>query len=185
MPASPARRPSATATSRPTSSTTPSPRNRRPALGRCNYEQLKSGSVAHQRPPGPQRSPGPAFSKASPVARTLKQLDRTRRIPFERAGGAPRRQGAATPLAMKPPAAAAANCFTGAAGSDSPRRRHAASPGTRQLCFSCGQCLGICPLGVFRRDDGWRVTAEPDACTGCGRCRQVCPVGAIAGGQNE
>jgi uncharacterized protein (DUF39 family)/NAD-dependent dihydropyrimidine dehydrogenase PreA subunit len=154
------------------------PSSRRPALGRCNYEQLKSGSVAVNGRPVPS-SPLVSYRKSRQVARVLKEWieqgifflsEPVERIPA---------RGSARPLSLKPPARAGLfyrrPCGTPVPGDG---RRIAWNEG---LCFSCGQCLGVCPAGVFRRDGEWRVRADSDRCTGCGLCDRVCPVGAIAG----
>ena len=153
----------------------PSPR--RPVLGRFNYEQLKSGSVrlgGREVPAAPLVS----YAQSKRVAVTLKQWIEggtfTLSEPAARLPG----QGSSRPLAQKEPRPE--------------RPRPAPPPRTgaqriswrEELCFSCGQCLGICPSRVFRHDPGWRVTAEPERCTGCGLCDRVCPVGAITGEPN-
>jgi len=47
-------------------------------------------------------------------------------------------------------------------------------------CVGCGQCLGVCPAGVFGWDGGGKAAAQnPDACIDCRRCLQACPAGAI------
>jgi uncharacterized protein (DUF39 family)/NAD-dependent dihydropyrimidine dehydrogenase PreA subunit len=151
--------------------------NRRPALARCNYQQLKTGMVVINDRLVPA-SPLASFRKAKEVACTLKQwIEKGEFLlsaPAERIPA----HGSARPLALKPPQRQ--GLFY--------RRRPEGSPGAASgriawkapLCFSCGQCLGVCPAGVFHRDAGWQVTADEAACTGCGRCDRVCPVGAIS-----
>ena len=46
-------------------------------------------------------------------------------------------------------------------------------------CVGCGECLNVCPAGVFAWGGGKAVAADPGACIRCGRCLQACPVGAI------
>ena len=154
----------------------------RPVLGRFNYEQLKSGSV---RIAGREAAAAPlaSFSKARRVALVLKQWIEQGSFTLSKPAAKIPAQGCAAPLAQKP-LPARPDLFY--------RRRPAAFARSAPsritwdegLCFSCGQCLGICPAGVFHRDAEWRVTAAVDGCTGCGLCDRVCPAGAIAGGQN-
>ncbi len=134
------------------------PARRRPALGRCSYEQLKSGAVAING----RRVP------SSPLAS------------YREAG----RVGAARPLVIQPPAQRP-RLFYRREQEPLPRPAGAGIAWDAGRCFSCGQCLGICPAGVFRRDAGWQVTAAVQHCTGCGQCAQVCPVGAISGGDHD
>lgn len=149
---------------------------RRPVLARCSYEQLKSGAVrigGRDVPAAPLSS----LHMAGRVAGELKERIERGRF-FLTAAVAPLpRQGAANPLALSP--AADETRFRRPAGRLEPGRRMA---WLGERCFSCGQCLGVCPAGVFRRDDSWQVAAEPERCTGCGLCDRVCPVGAIGGG---
>ena len=168
----------------------------RPVLGRCNYEQLKSGTVKVNGREVPA-SPLASFHKAKLVARALKQRieqglfflsDPVAKLPS---------QGLAKPLILKPPLPRPGLFYRRRTGT-SPHRigtsphRVGTSPrpaGKRitwneSLCFSCGQCLGICPAGVFCRDAEWRISADAGRCTGCGRCDRVCPVAAIIGGKN-
>jgi len=157
--------------------------NCRPALGRFNYEELKSGSVRlnGRRVPA---SPLASFRMAGRIAAALKDwIERGEFLLSAPAAVLPA-CGSSAPLAMKPPPQRRERFY---------RRRKEVLPrpvGSRiswdaGACFSCGQCLGICPTGVFRRDAGWRVKATVAACTGCGCCQGVCPVGAIRGGRNE
>jgi NAD-dependent dihydropyrimidine dehydrogenase PreA subunit len=46
-------------------------------------------------------------------------------------------------------------------------------------CVGCGECLNVCPAGVFAWGGGKAVATDPGACIRCGRCLQACPVGAI------
>lgn len=46
-------------------------------------------------------------------------------------------------------------------------------------CTGCGDCLQVCPHGVFSFDGSKAVAGNPDACTLCGRCLQVCQTSAI------
>jgi uncharacterized protein (DUF39 family)/NAD-dependent dihydropyrimidine dehydrogenase PreA subunit len=153
------------------------PTNRRPALGRFNYEQLKSGSVriGDRRVP---TSPLVSYSKSRQVAMTLKQWIERGEFLVSAPTAKISSQGSARPLKQIDPPLRPALFYRRQAG-------HPPGPAGGRIawdagqCFSCGQCLGICPASVFRRDADWRVTANETACTGCGRCENVCPVGAI------
>ncbi|MCU0237210.1 MAG: 4Fe-4S binding protein [Acidobacteria bacterium] len=158
------------------------PANRRPALGRCSYEQLKSGSVCINGRLVPS-SPLSSYREAGRVARTLQAWIEDGSfllsMPAAPIGG----PGAARPLVIQPPPQRPP-LFYRREQETLPRPAGARMAWNAERCFSCGQCLGICPVGVFRRDAGWQVTAAREDCTGCGQCAQVCPVGAIAGGDH-
>ncbi len=155
--------------------------NRRPALGRCNYEQLKSGSVAVNGRQVPSASLS-SFHEAARVAGTLKRWIERGEFLLSAPAAPLATHGAAAPLATKPPAARR-ELFYRRGQEAIPRAAGIRITWDATLCFSCGQCLGICPLGVFRRDDSWQVTAEPAACSGCGRCQTRLPRGSDRGRQ--
>jgi len=46
------------------------------------------------------------------------------------------------------------------------------------LCIECGQCLGICPKGVFYQRE-WSIVADFSRCNGCLLCSDICPTRAI------
>ena len=154
------------------------PARQRPLLGRCSYEQLKSGVVRLRGRDIPV-SPLSSLHMARRIAHTLKERIEQGTFQLNTPAAKLPAQGAAGPLTITPPRP------------DSLSRR----PGSRvtagerivwerELCFSCGQCLGLCPAGVFRRDGNWQVEADEESCTGCGLCDRVCPVGAIHGGNH-
>ncbi len=154
------------------------PARRRPQLGRCSYEQLKSGAVRLRDRDVPA-SPLSSLHMARRVARTLKERIEQGSFQLSLPAAKLPAQGAAGPLAIRPPRP----------GPFFPRPGSRVAAGERiawekELCLSCGQCLGICPAGVFRRDHDWQVTAAGRHCTGCGRCDRVCPTGAIHGGNH-
>lgn len=153
------------------------PSNRRPVLGRFNFAQLKSGSVPlnGRRVPA---SPLASFRMAGRIASALKGwIERGEFLLSAPAEKLPP-LGSARPMTQLKPPPGPSHFFRRPAA-------HPPGPGGGRLawdagsCFSCGQCLGICPAGVFRRDDQWRVTADEASCTGCGLCAGVCPVGAV------
>jgi NAD-dependent dihydropyrimidine dehydrogenase PreA subunit len=45
----------------------------------------------------------------------------------------------------------------------------------------CGQCIKVCPVGIFTSNDDYpkRVEAHEDECTLCNLCLQGCGVDAI------
>lgn len=48
-------------------------------------------------------------------------------------------------------------------------------------CTGCGACLGACPDGAVRLEDGVAVI-DASRCLGCGLCAADCPAGAITAG---
>jgi len=48
-----------------------------------------------------------------------------------------------------------------------------------ESCIGCGDCLSVCPAGVFAASGGSVVVAQAEACRLCRRCTQVCRTGAI------
>jgi len=47
------------------------------------------------------------------------------------------------------------------------------------LCTGCGQCLEVCPHGVFTRNNRVVRIQDRDGCMECGACARNCPVEAI------
>lgn len=154
------------------------PARRRPVLGRCSYEQLKSGSVRLRGRDVPASSLS-SLHMAGRIARTLKERIERGTFRLNTPAAELPARGSVGPLAIQP--------TTGAAPSRRPASRVDAGEHVaweRELCISCGQCLGICPAGVYRRDADGQVTAVLQHCTACGRCDRVCPTGAIHGGDH-
>lgn len=153
------------------------PQRERPVLGRCSYEQLKSGAVRLRGREVPS-SPLSSFLLAGRIARELKRRIEAGVFRLSAPAAELPRRGAAAPLAMRRPARPLPRPGEG------PRPRHGREPVAwdGERCLSCGSCLNICPAGVFRRDASWRVAASPGRCRSCGRCDRVCPVGAIHAG---
>ena len=46
-------------------------------------------------------------------------------------------------------------------------------------CVGCGECVDICPVGVYEMKDGKSIAVNADECVGCESCIEVC-VKAIA-----
>jgi uncharacterized protein (DUF39 family)/ferredoxin len=155
---------------------------KRPVLGRCTYEQLKSGGVRLQGRDVPA-APLASFHMAARIARTLKEWIEQRRFFLSAPAAGLPASGSARPLTAKPPSPRPALFYRRSS-------EGAIRPGGRIAwradgCFSCGQCLGICPMGVFHRNEEWKIDADTEKCTGCGLCDRVCPAGAITGGSDE
>jgi Pyruvate/2-oxoacid:ferredoxin oxidoreductase delta subunit len=159
------------------------PSRARPVLGRCNYEQLKSGSVdiaGREVLSAPLASP----AQARKVALALKKWIETGSFFLSEPAAPLPAQGSAHPLSLREPTSRPAQFY---------RRqpqisRFHATPfisWNEQSCISCGQCLAICPERVFRHDADWQVTAELERCRECGRCERVCPRNAIVIKKNE
>lgn len=51
----------------------------------------------------------------------------------------------------------------------------------RNLCIGCKRCYSICPMDVFRFDEGKHksVIAYAENCQSCGQCYLNCPVGSL------
>jgi L-aspartate semialdehyde sulfurtransferase len=159
------------------------PSRNRPRLGRCNYEQLKSGSLRindRQVPAAPLVS----YSKSKQVAMTLKKwIEQGDFFLSAPAAGIPA-QGSARPMMQKQPEARPPLFYR---RPSVPPLSHSASAVSwnEELCISCGQCLGVCPERVYRHGADWKVSVELERCTGCGGCGQVCPRGAIVLKKND
>lgn len=51
-------------------------------------------------------------------------------------------------------------------------------------CKRCGQCVDICPEGLFVQEESHtvpKITRRED-CIICGHCVSICPVGAVSHG---
>jgi NAD-dependent dihydropyrimidine dehydrogenase PreA subunit len=48
-----------------------------------------------------------------------------------------------------------------------------------EACTGCGECVEVCPHGVFAMNSHVVRVVRPDACMECGACQKNCPFGAI------
>jgi NAD-dependent dihydropyrimidine dehydrogenase PreA subunit len=47
-------------------------------------------------------------------------------------------------------------------------------------CIDCGECISICPQGVFSFDKDWNITMKQENCVLCGKCVESCPHSALS-----
>ncbi len=45
-------------------------------------------------------------------------------------------------------------------------------------CLRCGMCVGICPFGALKLENG-AIVVDHKKCTLCGLCVKACPVAAL------
>ena len=50
----------------------------------------------------------------------------------------------------------------------------------KKRCLACGECISVCPTGVFDTGRDSPLITNPSACTGCKVCAINCPNGAIS-----
>jgi NAD-dependent dihydropyrimidine dehydrogenase PreA subunit len=48
-----------------------------------------------------------------------------------------------------------------------------------EKCVGDGNCVDVCPVGVFELRDNKAVVVNGDECLGCESCIEVCETGAI------
>jgi NAD-dependent dihydropyrimidine dehydrogenase PreA subunit len=46
-------------------------------------------------------------------------------------------------------------------------------------CKVCGECVKICPVEIYKEQDGKIVVVSTEECTACQSCIQVCESEAI------
>ena len=46
-------------------------------------------------------------------------------------------------------------------------------------CTGDGDCVDVCPVEVYERQDGTAVAVNAEECLGCESCVEVCPSDAI------
>ncbi len=48
-----------------------------------------------------------------------------------------------------------------------------------QKCNACGECVKICPVEIYKLEDGRVVVGNSDECSNCQSCVSVCEPQAI------
>ena len=48
-----------------------------------------------------------------------------------------------------------------------------------EKCVGDGNCVEVCPVGVYELQDNKAVVVNGDECLGCESCLEVCETGAI------
>jgi len=144
----------------------------RPLIKKVSYKELKSGLVEINGKTV-RTSPLSSLHLARKVALILKEkIERGEfllSLPVERLS----LKGVTRPLMEKPDRA---EIFV---------REEPSIPENKKIikdeaiCIHCGQCLSLCPLGLFTREENWSIVLEPDSCNACGLCADACPVKAL------
>jgi len=49
-----------------------------------------------------------------------------------------------------------------------------------EKCINCGECIEVCPMGIFELQDEMVVAVDQEDCIGCESCVDACEQGAIA-----
>ena len=49
-----------------------------------------------------------------------------------------------------------------------------------QKCKVCGECVGICPVEIYKLENGKLSVGHTDECSGCQSCVSVCESQAIS-----
>jgi uncharacterized protein (DUF39 family)/NAD-dependent dihydropyrimidine dehydrogenase PreA subunit len=155
----------------------------RPLLGRFNYEQLKSGLVRIGEREVPA-APLVSYSKSRQVALTLKKWIEQGDFFLSEPAAKISTRGSFKPMIQKQPEPRPA-LFYQRQSMVSPLHAAPYISWNKQLCISCGHCLAICPVQVYRHDAEWQVAVELERCIKCGQCDHVCPRGAIVVRKND
>ena len=139
--------------------------NGHPSLARVTYRDLNTGTVdinGRKVPCAPLSSPLLSRRVAETLARWIRRGDFKLTLPAEPLPG----HGRPRSLVSRhiPPRETPA-C---------PHELH-----DRDNCVHCGQCLVLCPAGVFSRRGDGGISARAELCNRCGRCREFCPAGAL------
>ncbi len=46
-------------------------------------------------------------------------------------------------------------------------------------CKGCGECVSICPVEIYKLEDGRLIVGNSEECSGCQSCVSVCENQAI------
>jgi len=123
------------------------PSRRRPVLARCNYEQLKSGSLRLGKR-DVATAPLVSYSQSRRVALTLKDWIDDGKFLLSEPVARISAQGAAQAMPQRPPQARPAGFYRRQA----PLSEFPATPAVswnERECISCGQCVSACPVGAL------------------------------------
>jgi uncharacterized protein (DUF39 family)/ferredoxin len=149
------------------------PSRTRPALRTVSYAELKSGAI-ELAGRDVRTSPLSSFAAARRIAEALKRwIERGEFLLTAPSENLPT-QAAVKPLERRPSQPGGPGRTPSPAFSSKGRVAWDAA-----TCIECGECLSICPRGVFRRTRAWAIKADASACAGCRLCADACPVGAI------
>lgn len=149
------------------------PSRNRPVLKKVSYEELKSG-VIEINGRKVKTSPLSSFLMAKKIAETLKKWIRNGSFYLTESVEKLPLGESAKPMLQRKPLIAQPHV----------RQRFLLPEGQYiykddQRCIHCGLCLSICPKGVFRRENSWKILVDSIKCNRCGVCSDVCPVEAI------
>ena len=159
----------------------------RPVLRTTNYAELKSGKIeldGRETPTAPLSS----FSAAKRIAETLRQWIERGEFELSTPVEPLSQTDSVGPMKLKPAVRKGNRSMFSAdvfPESDVFSPKNGPAPGSDAVawdeakCLQCGLCLSLCPRGVFRRDDQWRIRADVAKCRPCRRCADACPAGAI------
>lgn len=161
----------------------------RPVLRTTNYAELKSGKIVidgRETPTAPLSS----FSTARKIAERLRQWIERGEFELSTPVEPLSRTATVGPMNLKP-AVWEGDRSSGLSPKNGPVSACTVIPASETVawneakCVQCGLCLSLCPSGVFRRDEEWRIRANVAECRPCGRCADACPTRAITPPRGE
>lgn len=53
-----------------------------------------------------------------------------------------------------------------------------------EKCIGCGNCVEVCPVDVYKLQDGKSFVVNADECLGCESCVEACEKEAISVSEN-